>query len=405
MKIYKVGGAVRDKLLNLPVKDIDWVVIGSTPQELESLGYKPVGQNFPVFLHPETHEEYALARTERKTAPGYKGFVFNSSPAVTLEEDLKRRDLTINALAEDVDGNIIDLFCGIKDLNKGVLRHITSAFVEDPLRVLRVARFAARFKFSVAEETIETMRQISESGEIDALVPERVWMELESALSEEHASLFFSVLKDCNALKHVFPEIDNLYGVPQPEKYHPEIDSGIHTMMVLDQACAATNETDVRFAALVHDLGKATTPVHQLPSHRGHEQRSVELIETLCERYRVPNRYRDLAVVVARHHLDCHRINEMRPDTILKKLKAIDAFRRPERFEKFLIACKADALGRGNMGTHTYKQADIFHSYFQAAANIDTSSVAAEGLDGKKIAMKIEELRVNAIAKLIDSEN
>ncbi|HIE83027.1 MAG TPA: multifunctional CCA addition/repair protein, partial [Dehalococcoidia bacterium] len=311
MRVYKVGGAVRDKLLGLPVKDQDWVVVGSTPEELSELGYKPVGKDFPVFLHPDSKEEYALARTERKTAPGYKGFAFNTSTEVTLEEDLIRRDLTINALAEDDQSNIVDCFNGQEDLKAGILRHISPAFIEDPLRVLRVARFAARFNFQVADETGKLMQTISDSGELDTLVAERVWTELERALNEKHPVRFFDVLRDCGALEKVFPEIDRLFGVPQPELHHPEIDSGIHTMMVLEQSCKLTEDPLIRFAVLAHDLGKGTTPKAQWPSHRGHEERSVKLIHILCDRYRIPGRYRELAVIVARHHLDCHRIKEM----------------------------------------------------------------------------------------------
>jgi tRNA nucleotidyltransferase (CCA-adding enzyme) len=402
MKIYKVGGAVRDRLLGLPVKDQDWVVVGSTPEQLTDLGYKPVGKDFPVFLHPESKDEYALARTERKTAPGYKGFAFNTSSDVTLEKDLQRRDLTINALAEDEQGNIIDCFNGQEDLKAGTLRHISQAFVEDPLRVLRVARFAARFNFRVAEETNQLMQAISESGELETLVIERVWAELERALTEAFPLRFFEVLRDCNALQRVFPEIDRLFGVPQPELHHPEIDSGIHTMMVLEQASKLTEDPLIRFAALVHDLGKGTTPKEQWPSHRGHEERSVDLIKILCDRYRIPGRYRDLAVIVARHHLDCHRIMEMRPDTILKKLEAMDAFRRPDRFAQFLIACEADIRGRKGMEDRDYPQAQYLGNALAAASNIDTSTIQNSDLSGQEIAEAIRKLRIDAIKKFMD---
>ncbi|MEX2525241.1 MAG: multifunctional CCA addition/repair protein, partial [Gammaproteobacteria bacterium] len=360
MKVYKVGGAVRDKLLGLPVKDRDWVVVGATPEEMTALGYRPVGRDFPVFLHPDSHEEYALARTERKTAPGYKGFSFNASPEVTLEEDLRRRDITINAMAEDENGVIIDPYNGRADLETGILRHVSEAFVEDPLRVLRVARFAARFGFRISDETLALMREISDSGELEALTPERVWTEMERALGEDRAPVFFQVLKDCGALVVLFPEIDRLFGVPQPERHHPEIDTGIHTLMVLEQACLMTADTRVRFAALVHDLGKGTTPKDRLPSHPSHEERGVKLIEKLCQRYRIPNRYRELAVIVSRYHLDCHRITEMRADTILKKLEGMDAFRRPDRFDDFLIACEADARGRKGFEDRDYPQPAFF---------------------------------------------
>jgi tRNA nucleotidyltransferase (CCA-adding enzyme) len=403
MKVYKVGGAVRDKLLGLPVKDQDWVVVGSTPEELSELGYKPVGKDFPVFLHPDSKEEYALARTERKTAPGYKGFAFNTSTEVTLEEDLIRRDLTINALAEDDQSNIVDCFNGQEDLKAGILRHISPAFIEDPLRVLRVARFAARFNFQVADETGKLMQTISDSGELDALVAERVWTELERALNEKHPVRFFDVLRDCRALEKVFPEIDRLFGVPQPELHHPEIDSGIHTMMVLEQSCKLTEDPLIRFAALVHDLGKGTTPKAQWPSHRGHEERSVKLIHILCDRYRIPGRYRELAVIVARHHLDCHRIKEMRADTILRKLEAMDAFRRPERFEQFLLACEADIRGRKGFENRPYPQAQYLQAAMAAADNIDTSIIQKENLSGKKIAEAIRKLRTSAIEDAIKS--
>ena len=397
MKIYQVGGAVRDRLLGLPVKDRDWLVTGATPAEMTALGYQPVGRDFPVFLHPETHEEYALARTERKTAPGYKGFVFNTAPDVTLEEDLARRDVTINAMAEDEDGNIIDLFHGREDLEQGVLRHVSPAFVEDPLRVLRVARFAARFDFKVAQETGRLMTEIGESGELQALVPERVWTELETALNEPCPVRFFEVLRQCGALKIIFPEIERLFGIPQPENYHPEIDCGIHTMMALEQACRLTDDPAIRFAVLVHDLGKGTTPAERLPNHVGHEERGVKLVKGLCERLRIPHRHRDLAVIVARHHLDCHRVQEMRPDTILKKLEAMDAFRRPDRFMQFLVACEADARGRKGLENRDYPQAVYFHSMLNAAMSVATGDVARPDRSGEQIAAEIRRLRLASI--------
>jgi tRNA nucleotidyltransferase (CCA-adding enzyme) len=402
MKVYKVGGAVRDRLLGLTIKDRDWVVVGSTPEELIELGYKPVGKDFPVFLHPESKEEYALARTERKTAPGYKGFVFNTSADVSLEDDLVRRDLTINALAEDEYSNIVDCFNGQEDLKAGILRHISPAFIEDPLRVLRVARFAARFNFQVADETIQLMQTISDSGELDTLVAERVWTELERALSEAYPVRFFEVLKDCGALQKVFPDIDRLFGVPQPELHHPEIDSGIHTLMVLEQACKLSQDSQIRFAALVHDLGKGTTPKSQWPSHRGHEERSVGLILKLCDRYRIPVRFRELAVIVARHHLDCHRIKEMRANTVLRKLESIDAFRRPERFEQFLLACEADIRGRKGLEDRPYPQAEYLKNAFVAANDVDTRPIQEKQLVGKEIAKAIKVLRTTAIEDAIE---
>ena len=401
MKIYKVGGAVRDSLLGLPVKDHDWVVVGSNPEQMLELGYKPVGRDFPVFLHPETNEEYALARTERKTAPGYKGFNFYTAPEVTLEEDLRRRDLTINAIAEDSSGNIIDPFNGKADLEAGVLRHVSPAFVEDPLRVIRVARFSARFDFSIATETMSLMQQISGSGELETLTAERVWQETELALIETAPVRFFTVLKECGALARVFPEINNLFGVPQPVEYHPEIDSGIHTMMVLEQACKLSMDATVRFAALVHDLGKAATPKQEWPSHKGHEDKGAELVMQLCDRFRIPNKYRDLAIIVARHHLDCHRIREMQPATIISKLESLDAFRRPDRFELFLAACEADARGRTGAEQNDYPQARYFTACLQAATNISVRELAEQGLDGKAMAEAIRQSRVNAIRELL----
>jgi len=397
MKVYKVGGAVRDRLLGLPVVDHDWVVVGATPEEMEALGYKAVGRDFPVFLHPETHEEYALARTERKTGPGYKGFVFNADPGVTLEEDLQRRDVTINAMAEDEDGNLIDPYHGREDLEAGILRHVSEAFVEDPLRVLRVARFAARFGFAIAEETLALMRAISASGELQALTPERVWTETERGLGEQNAPVYFQVLRDCHALAVLFPEIEALFGVPQPERHHPEIDTGVHTMMVLEQACRLTPDTDIRFAALVHDLGKGTTPEERWPSHPSHEERGVELVQALCDRFRIPNRHRELAIITARYHLDCHRIMDMRADTVLRKLEGLDALRRPERFDRFLVACEADARGRKGFEARDYPQPAYFRAMLAAARDADTGSVDKEGLDGPAIAKAIRKLRTAEI--------
>ena len=397
MKIYQVGGSIRDKLLGLPVADRDWLVVGATPEEMLALGYKKVGRDFPVFLHPESHEEYALARTERKTSPGYRGFAFNTSPEVTLEQDLSRRDVTINAIAEDEAGNIIDFYGGRKDLEEGILRHITPAFSEDPLRVLRVARFSARFNFRIAPETLDLMQVISESGELSALAAERIWTETEKALATSHPENFFRALRQCGALELIFPEIDALFGVPQPETHHPEIDTGIHTMMVLQQAVGLSKDTSIRFAALVHDLGKATTPREMLPKHRGHEERGVKILNKLCDRLKVPNRYRDLAVIVCMYHLICHKVDEMRPDTIVEKLEAMDAFRKPERFEAFLLACEADARGRTGFENKAYPQGDLFRAYFNLANGIDTSTLADNDMNGKEIANTIHELRINAI--------
>ncbi len=403
MKIYLVGGAVRDKLLGITPREKDWVVVGATPEEMLRQGYKQVGKDFPVFLHPETHEEYALARTERKTAPGYKGFEFHASQDVTLEQDLLRRDLTINAMAEDENGNIIDPYNGQQDLKNKTLRHVSDAFNEDPVRILRVARFAARFAslgFSIDKTTNEHMRQMVESGEVDALVSERVWKELESALQTDMPQIFFTALIDCGALEKLFPEIHNLFGVPQPEKHHPEIDTGVHTLMVLEQAAKLSPDPVTRFAALMHDLGKGTTPQEEWPKHIEHEEKGVPLINQLCDRLRIPNDYRELAIHAARYHLHCHRALELRPDTILKLFKNVDAFRKPDRFEQFLLACEADARGRKSFEEKPYPQADLLRTAFTAAGQVDTKGVAESGLEGKQIAEKISSLQIEAIRRV-----
>jgi tRNA nucleotidyltransferase (CCA-adding enzyme) len=400
MRIYLVGGAVRDKLLGLPVKERDWVVVGAQPEDLETQGYKPVGRDFPVFLHPKTHDEYALARTERKTAAGYRGFSVHAAPEVTLEEDLRRRDLTINALAQDADGKIIDPYGGRRDIEQRVLRHVSPAFAEDPVRILRAARFAARYRhlgFRVAEETIALMRGMVDAGEADALVPERVWQELAKALREPNPPAFFEVLRACDAQALLFPEIERLYGVPQPPQYHPEIDTGVHTMLVLTQAAKLSPETIVRFAALTHDLGKGTTPRSQWPSHRGHEKRGVVLVDQLCDRLKAPNHFRELARHVARYHLHCHRALELCAATILKVLEALDAFRRPERFEQFLTACEADARGRAGLENREYPQADILRAARAAAASVNAKSLIEAGIEGPAIASALRERRIAAI--------
>jgi len=400
MQIYQVGGAVRDELLEIEAKDRDWVVVGGTPEEMASLGYKAVGKDFPVFLHPDTREAFALARTERKVGPGYKGFTFNTSKDVTLKDDLQRRDITINAIAKDDKGNIIDPFGGEKDLKEKIIRHVSPAFTEDPLRVLRVARFAARFHFTVAEETLTLLEAISATNELEALAPERVWAETEKALQTEQPQRYFEVLRGCNALIKVFPEIDKLFGIPQPEKYHPEIDSGIHTIMVLEQATKLSTDPEVLFAALVHDLGKGTTPEGILPGHHGHEQRGVDLILRLCERLRIPNKYKELAIIVARHHLDCHRIADMKPATILDRLNAVDAFRRPDRFAQFLLACEADARGRRGLEQRHYPQAGLFMKFYEACLKIDAKSLDMETLNGRQIAEQIRTQRIDAIREM-----
>ena len=401
MQVYLVGGAVRDGLLGLAVKERDWVVVGSTREELARLKYREVGRDFPVFLHPESHEEYALARLERKTGPGYRGFAVEFGPEVTLEEDLARRDLTINAIAQAADGTLVDPYGGRRDLEARWLRHVSAAFVEDPVRVLRVARFAARFAplgFKVAPQTMDLMRDMVERGEVNALVSERVWQETEKALREIASSEFFRVLRECGALKIIYPELDALYGVPQPPQWHPEIDTGVHTLMVLDQATRMSPDPKVRFAALVHDLGKGTTPPAEWPSHRGHEERSVALIDALCERLRVPGDYRDLSVIVARYHGNVHRAFELRPKTILEILEKTDAFRRPERFSQALLACEADSRGRLGLESVAYPQRTYLQAARDAAALIKPSAEDIALKDGGKIAARLHDARLNAIA-------
>ena len=400
MQVYLVGGAVRDERLGLPVTERDWCVVGSTPEELEALGYRPVGKDFPVFIHPETGEEYALARTERKTAAGYRGFSFNTSPKVTIEDDLERRDLTINAIAVDPEGGFCDPFDGLGDIERRVLRHVSDAFTEDPVRILRVARFAARFHshgFRVAEDTLDLMRRMVGNGEVDALVPDRVWKETDSALKGNTSRRFFEVLRECGALARIYPEIEALFGVPQPERWHPEIDTGVHTMMVLDQAEALSASPAVRFAALVHDLGKADTPAEQLPSHPGHEKKSASRIRALCERYPVPKAYRDLAVIVAEYHTHCHKALELRPGTVLKVLEKADAFRRPDRFEEFLLTCEADARGRLGLETRDYPQADYLRGALTAASGVDAAQIAAEAALPAAIPRAIHDARLKAL--------
>ena len=378
MKIYRVGGSVRDELLGLPVKDQDYVVVGSTPEEMVQLGYRPVGKDFPVFLHPETHEQYALARTERKIARGYRGFEVYAAPGVTLQEDLARRDLTINAMARDEAGNTIDPFGGISDLQAGVLRHIGPAFIEDPVRVLRVARFAARFGFQVAPETLELMKEIVHAGEIEALVPERVWQEIAHGLMASHPSRMFCVLRECGALARILPEVDALFGVPQPAHAHPEIDTGIHVMMVIDYAASQQYPLEVRFAGLAHDLGKGTTPPDEWPRHIGHEARSVKLVTDLCERIRVPGESRDLALLVARFHGDVHRALELRPATIANMLQATDAYRKKARFQAFLQACASDFHGRPGFADKPYPQKEHLSRALQVAASVNAGAIAMQ---------------------------
>ena len=402
MRIYQVGGAVRDKLLGLTIKDHDWVVVGTTPDEMRQQGYRQVGKDFPVFLHPVTHEEYALARTERKTGPGYTGFDFHAAPDVTLEQDLTRRDLTINAIAMAKDGSLVDPFNGQQDLEQKLLRHVSPAFSEDPVRILRVARFYARFAalgFTIADETLALMQQMVNNGEVDALVPERVWQETQRALGEQQPRAFFEALRNCGALARIFPELDALFGVPQTETHHPEIDTGIHTLMVLDQACLLSPEPRVRLAALLHDLGKGDTPKEEWPRHIGHEARSLPLVRQLCQRLRIPKDYRDLALLAAQYHTHCHRAAELRPKTLLDTLQALDAFRRPERFEEFLLACIADSRGRLGFEDKDYPQAELFRQAHAAALSVDAAALAQQGLKGSQLADRLQQLRCNAIAK------
>lgn len=401
MKIYAVGGAVRDELLGLPVQDRDWLVVGATPEGMLAQGFKAVGRDFPVFLHPRTREEYALARTERKTAPGYTGFVFHANASVTLEEDLARRDLTINAIARDEDGRYADPYGGRRDLAERVLRHVSPAFAEDPVRILRVARFAARFHdFAVADETTRLMREMVAAGEVDHLVPERVWQELARGLMEAKPSRMFEVLRGCGALHVILPELDALWGIPQRADYHPEIDTGIHAMMVVDQAAVLGLSLPARFAALCHDLGKGVTPPDVLPRHIGHEAAGVRLLRPLCQRLRVPADCRDLALLVAAHHGDIHRIEELRPVTIVKLLERCDAFRRPARFEEVLAACEADHRGRLGQTEREYPQRARWRLAARIAYDVDAGAIAAACPDTALLPDRIREARATAVAAI-----
>jgi len=404
MQTYLVGGAVRDSLLNYPVKERDWVVVGATVEEMLKLGYQQVGKDFPVFLHPKTKDEHALARTERNIALGYKGFEVHASPDVTLEEDLIRRDLTINAIAQDEDGNLYDPYNGQADLENKILRHVSPAFSEDPVRVLRVARFAARYAhlgFTVAEETHELMRNMVASGEVNSLVAERVWQEFHKALGERHPEIFIEVLKNCGALKVILPEIDALFGVPQPIEHHPEIDTGVHTIMVLQQASLLSKEPITRFAALCHDLGKALTPKEKWPSHHGHEAGGLKPIRQLCKRLRVPKNFQELACVTAEFHLHVHRAFEIKNSTLLRTIEKLDGLRKPERFEQFLIACLADSRGRTGYETNDYPQADRFREALDIIKDIDIEPFKEAGLQGKAMAEAIHTARQSALDKLL----
>lgn len=400
LQCYLVGGAVRDAALGLAVADRDWVVVGATPQMMVDLGYLPVGKDFPVFIDRDTGEEYALARTERKTAKGYQGFKFNASPEITLEQDLARRDLTINAMAEAPNGELIDPFNGMQDLRAGIIRHVSDAFVEDPVRVLRAARFAARFKFKIADQTQVLLEHLVDIGEVDALVPERVWAEMHKALLTDAPQIFFSVLRDCGALARVLPEIDALFGVPQTAKYHPEIDTGVHTLMVMEQAALLSADPLMRFAALVHDLGKAITPASVLPSHKGHEQGGLPLIKQLCERLRVPKKYQSLALAVAEYHLHMHKMMELKPSTVLRMLEKTRSLNDDERALQIAQCCIADARGRTGFENRDYPQAELFLRYQQAARDVDAGAIAAQLSSAKDIQEAISRARVAAIAKV-----
>ncbi len=416
MKVYLVGGAVRDKLLNLPVKDRDWVVVGADPQELQQQGYQSVGKDFPVFLHPTTHEEYALARTERKTGAGYTGFDCYFGKDVSLEDDLSRRDLTINAMAEDDNGEIIDPHGGQHDLQQRLLRHVSEAFVEDPLRVLRVARFLARYDhlgFSIADETMALMQRIADSGELQHLTPERVWTETEKALREPSPWRYFEALRECNALAVVFPELDALFGVPQPAQHHPEIDTGIHVMMTLRAAQQLLQKQEpaiddeqiipVLFALICHDLGKGLTPAEKLPSHPGHEDISEHLSKKVCERLKAPNPVKRLSSLVARYHTHCHRAFELKPSTVMRLFEALDLFRRPQTLEPFLLACEADARGRTGFEDRLYNQADYLRDCAQAAKRVEAKELVNLGFKGETLGIELRKRRINAIKTIKNS--
>lgn len=406
LETYLVGGAVRDAALGMPVVDRDWVVVGATPEQMSELGYVPVGNDFPVFIDRASGEEYALARTERKTARGYQGFQINASPDITLEEDLARRDITINAMAKGDDGVLIDPFNGMQDLKAGVIRHVSKAFSEDPVRVLRAARFAARFNFRIAPETLSLMKKMVCNGEVDALVAERVWAEMRKALVSDAPQVFFTILRECGALARILPEVDDLFGVPQTARYHPEIDTGIHTMLVVQQAAMITTDPVVRFAALVHDLGKAITPEHLLPSHKGHETSGLPIIKQLCQRLRVPKRFLSLALDVAQYHLHMHKMAELKPTTVLRMLENTRSLRDNERARQIADCCLADARGRTGLEAVEYPQAELFIQYQQAAKNVDGGRIAADHDDGEAIKQALHQARIlaiNAIKKTISA--
>lgn len=400
MKSYLVGGAVRDALLNLPVKDKDWVVVGASPAEMLALGFQQVGRDFPVFLHPETQQEYALARTERKSGSGYTGFVCYAAPDVTLEQDLQRRDLTINAIAQDKEGRYYDPYNGRADIEQRQLRHVSDAFNEDPLRVLRVARFAARFAhlgFVIADETLALMRSMAASGELSELTPERVWKETEKALETPTPQVYFQVLRDCGALAVLFPELDNLYGVPAPAKWHPEIDTGVHTLMTLAIAAQLSEEVDVRFATLFHDVGKGLTPPEKWPSHHGHGLAGVPLVEQLCQRLRVPNAIRDLALLVTEFHDLVHTVERQSPETLIALFDRIDAWRKPHRVEQIALTSEADARGRTGFENNAYPQGDYLRQAFEIVQNVSTKEVVAAGYKGIEVREELTRRRIAAL--------
>ncbi|MDM8190173.1 multifunctional CCA addition/repair protein [Pseudomonas koreensis] len=400
MQVYKVGGAVRDRLLGLPVTDVDRVVVGATTEGMLAQGFRPVGADFPVFLHPKTGEEYALARTERKSGRGYGGFTFYASPEVTLEEDLIRRDLTINAMAEDDQLNLTDPYHGQRDLEARILRHVSPAFAEDPLRVLRVARFAARYAglgFTVADETMDLMRQLSESGELQALTAERSWKEISRALMEDHPQVFIQVLRDCGALKVLMPEVDALFGVPQPETHHPEIDTGLHTLSVLEQSALHKQPLTVRWACLLHDLGKGLTPEEEWPRHIAHEHTGLKLIKAVNERFKVPKDCQELALLVGQYHTHGHRALELKASTLLELLQSFDIYRRPQRFEEFIVACEMDARGRKGLEQRSYPQADYLRGAAQAARAVAVQPLLEQGFKGPELGEALKRERLKAL--------
>jgi len=406
MQYFLVGGAVRDELIGYPFHERDWLVVGATPDQLLGEGFLPVGKDFPVFLHPETKEEYALARTERKTGHGYKGFSVSAAPEVSIEEDLLRRDLTINAIAKSAEGELVDPYGGREDIQAKVLRHVSPAFAEDPVRILRVARFAARYAhlgFTVHPSTMQLMQQMVAANEVDHLVPERTWKEFHRALGEQQPAVFIEVLRECGALQRIMPEIDNLFGVEQRPEHHPEVDCGIHALLSLERAVELSNNLRVRFASLVHDLGKAETPADILPRHHGHEERSIPLVNNLCERLKAPTDYKSLALHVAKFHTHCHRAFELKPQTLLKTLESLDGLRKPERVKEFVLCCQADAQGRTGFENAPYPQAQHFLDALQVIQGVSPQALIAEGIQGKALGEALRKERLNAIKNLVSN--